>query len=62
MAVSYARLQCMKWRRFHFTEAAVGHFISKAARRSRRISIMKIPNFVIFVPFVMKYPTLYFAG
>ena len=60
--MSHARLQCMKWRRFRFTEAAVGHFISKEARRSRRISIMKIPNFVLFVSFAVKYPTRYFAG
>ena len=28
----------------------------------RRVSIKKIPNFVLFVSFVVKYPTLYFAG
>lgn len=25
--MSYARLQRMKWRRFHFTETANGHFV-----------------------------------
>ena len=35
---------------------------SKEARRTRGVSIKKIPNFVLFVSFEVNYPTLYFAG
>ena len=42
--MSYARLQRMKWTRFHFTEAAIGHFISKEDNKSTKVGKSIFPT------------------